>query len=41
LKELDVNAFAVQWTFSEEEEREVLAFGVLAERNRLDFAQKF
>lgn len=40
-KEVEADAFAVKWTFSEEEEREVLRHGNLTEEDIIDFARKF
>jgi addiction module HigA family antidote len=40
-KEQEADDFAIQWTFSEEEESEVLEFGSLKMQDILDFAQKF
>ena len=40
-KEREADAFSVRWTFSEEEEREVLQYGLLKEKDIIDFAQKF
>ena len=40
-KEREADAFAVRWTFSEEEELEVLQYGPLKEKDIIDFAQKF
>ena len=40
-KEAEADAFAVRWTFSEEEERAVIASGALTESDISDFAQKF
>ena len=40
-KEIEANDFAVKWTFSKEEEQEVLKFGSFKEQDILDFARKF
>jgi HTH-type transcriptional regulator / antitoxin HigA len=40
-KELEANAFAERWTFSEEQEQEIMQFGPLNEKDIIDFAQKF
>jgi len=40
-KEMEADAFAVKWTFSEEEEREVLQHGALTEEGIIEFARKF
>jgi HTH-type transcriptional regulator / antitoxin HigA len=40
-KEREADAFAVQWTFSEEEEQEVRDLKTLTEKDIIDFAQKF
>jgi len=40
-KEIEADDFAVKWTFSKEEEQEVLQFGSFKEQVILDFAQKF
>ena len=40
-KELEANDFAVFWTFSEEEEQEVLAKGLLDEQDIIEYARKF
>ncbi|TLU81872.1 MAG: HigA family addiction module antidote protein [Chlorobium sp.] len=41
VKEAEADAFAVRWTFSEEEERAVIESGALTESDIIDFAQKF
>ena len=41
VKEAEADAFAVRWTFSEEEERVVIESGALTESDIIDFAQKF
>jgi len=40
-KEAEADAFAVRWTFSEEEERAVIESGALTESAIINFAQKF
>ena len=40
-KEAEADAFAVRWTFSEEQEQEVMQFGPVNEKDIIDFAQKF
>lgn len=40
-KKREADAFAVRWTFSEEEEQEVLRYGKLTEQDIIDFARKF
>jgi len=40
-KEREADAFAVRWTFSEEEEQEVIRHGNLTEQDIIDFARKF
>ena len=40
-KEIEANAFAIQWTFSEEEEQEVLRHAPLTEQDIIEFAWKF
>ena len=40
-KEIEADDFAVQWTFSEEEEQEVLRHGPLTEQDIIGFARKF
>lgn len=40
-KEVEADEFAVKWTFSQEEEQEVLRHGKLNEQDILDFARKF
>ena len=40
-KELEADAFAESWTFSEEQEQEVMLCGSLNEKDIIDFAQKF
>lgn len=40
-KETEADEFAVRWTFSEEEETEVLRHGKLTEQDIIDFALKF
>lgn len=40
-KEIEADDFAVQWTFSEEEEQEVLRHGSLSEQDIIGFARKF
>ena len=40
-KEAEADAFAVRWTFSEEEERAVIESGDLTESDIINFAQKF
>ena len=41
VKEAEADAFAVQWTFSEEEEWAVIESGALTENAIINFAQKF
>ena len=40
-KELEADAFAERWTFSEEQEQEVMQCGTLNEKDIINFAQKF
>lgn len=40
-KEIEADEFAIAWTFSEEEEREVLRHGTLTEEEIIGFARKF
>lgn len=40
-KEIEANDFAIRWTFSEEQEQEVLRHGALSEQDIVDFARKF
>jgi len=40
-KELEADAFAVQWTFSEEQEKEILRHTPLTEQDIIEFALKF
>ncbi len=40
-KEREADDFAIKWTFSEEQEQEVMQLGTLNEKDIIDFAQKF